>query len=234
MRAKAIAALLLALAVAATVVAPAGAAGKGKKKSGPQVVGTDDKGDYAYQGDTSIAPFGDALGQDLVEASIGMADKKTVNFIMKVTQLPPWGGWPEITRYNWDFTIDGDMLELDGKFTNYSRGVCDPTSGQCPPPRDPGQAPFFIRGNCSSVGTTIVCEELGIVHATLDAAEGTITVPVPLELIGAKPGSEIGPGVTDFGESVAAVPSAFFSLLDGPKDTMPVTKTFRVPSGKKK
>jgi hypothetical protein len=78
------------------------------------------------------------------------------------------------------------------------------------------------------VGTTVVCEELGIVHARFNAAKGTITVPVPMKLIKAKRGSKIAGGATDFGGTVAAVPSAFFSLLDGPNDTLTVTKTFKV------
>ena len=40
----------------------------------------------------------------------------------------------------------------------------------------------------------MTCEEIGSVNATFDAASGTITIPVPLELLGAKPGSKIANG----------------------------------------
>ena len=227
MKAKAALSLLLLGALTAALVLPYGTAAAKARK--PLTVGKDARGDWGENaGAPELAPLGAALGQDLVGAAIGMGKKKKINFIIKVTSLPPAGGTPEATRYNWDFTVDGDGLELDGKFTNYTRGACDPTSGQCPPPRDPGSAPFFIRGNCSSVGTTVVCEELGIVHARFNAAKGTITIPVPMKLIKAKRGSRIAGGATDFGGTVAAAPSAFLSLLNGPNDTLTVTKTFKV------
>lgn len=231
---KAIASILLGSLVAAALVAAPGTASAGKKKSGPQVVGEDPADDWGSNVDPTLAPLGDPLGQELTSAAIGMNGKDTVNFIIGLNSLPPSGGVPEITRYNWDVMVDGNNVELDGKFTNYSRGACDPTSGQCPPPRDPGSAPFFIRGNCSTVGTTIVCEELGLVHAEFDPAAATITIPVPLELIGAKPGSKIQGGSSDFGGTVAAATSAFFSAFAAPNDTMVAMGTFVVPSGKKK
>jgi hypothetical protein len=227
MKSKAPLCLLLSGALTALLLFPAGTATAKRRK--PLTVGKDAKGDWGDNADAAeLAPVGAGLGQDLVGAAIGMGKKKTINFIIKVASLPPTGGMPEFTRYNWDFTVNGKGLELDGKFTNYTRGACDPTSGQCPPPRDPGSAPFFIRGNCSSVGTTVVCEELGIVHARFDAAKGTITIPVPMKLIKAKRGSKIAGGATDFGGTVAAAPSAFVSALDGPNDTLTVTKTFKV------
>lgn len=232
MKRKALVALLLSGLVAASLVATPGAATAGKKKKkkgGPVVVGTDPADDWGSNVDPSLAPIGGPLAMELVEASIGMADKKTVNFIIKLASLPPTGGVPEFVRYNWTMNVDGDLRELDGKFTNYSRGACDPTSGQCPPPRDPGTAPFFIRGNCGSVGTTVVCEELGIVEAEFDAGAGTITIPVPLELLGGKPGSKIVGGSSGFGGTVAAATSAFVTAFAAPNDSMMATKTFTVP-----
>jgi hypothetical protein len=158
-----------------------------------------------------------------------MKGKSTVNFVIQLNSLPPWGGWPEVTRYTWGFILDGEVRELDGKFLNYTRGVCDPTSGQCPPPRDPGMQPFFLRGNCTTTGNVTTCEELGVVHAAFDPAKGTITIPVPLKLLGAKPGSKIQGGTTIFGGSISAAPSAFLSSGNGPADSMTVTKTFQVP-----
>ncbi len=222
-------ALALTALVAAAFALPA-VASAAKKPKGPVVVGTDAAGDWGAAVDANIAPAGDALGQDLTEASITMADKTTVNFIITLNSLPPIGGIPEISRYTWDFHVDGEFVELDGKFTNYSRGACDPTSGQCPPPRDPGLQPFSVRGSCAlnEAGVT-VCQELGLVHGIFDAAAATITIPVSLELLGAKLGSKIQPGVNLFGGSISATPAVFLTSGNMPLDTLIVTGTFTIP-----
>ena len=138
---------------------------------------------------------------------------------------------PEITRYVWTVNVDDELIQLDGKFTNYTRGACDPTAGSCPPPRDPGEAPFALRGVCdSSLVVFTSCEELALINATFDAANGTITVPVPLEALKAQPGSIIGPGENStFTASVYAVPSAWVSANTGPYDKMTQTETFTIP-----
>jgi hypothetical protein len=228
---------LLVLALVAAFIAPSGlAAAKGKKKpAGPLVVGTDPAGDWGTNVDPTIGPAGDALGQDLVEASIAMADAKTVNFIFKVNALPPSGGVPEVSRYNWDFNVNGEAFQLSGAFTEYARGVCNPnmTNG-CPAggatPRDPGSAPFFIRQGSCLVGEE--CFDRGLFHGTFDSATGTITVPIPLEVIKAKPGSKIGPSPSSLGMSIYAAPAAFVSNAALPHDQLLVSGTFVVPKGK--
>lgn len=225
--------LLLGLLAAALPLAPATAADP------PVVVGTDPKDDWAFGvagNPVPVPPLGNLLGQDLVEASIGMAEEpNVVNFIIKVTSLPPPGGMPEITRYIWDVTVDGNFLSIDGKYSNYSRGTCDPTAGTCPPPRDPGPAPFFIRGDCEQVENVTVCKELGKVQGKFDAASGTITIPIPLELLRAKPGSVIGPGLDSFAEqmggSIMAGMSAWVTNATMGHDAMTMTSSFVVPGG---
>jgi hypothetical protein len=139
---------------------------------------------------------------------------------------------PEIARYTWDFNVDGKFRELDGKFTNYSRGACDPTAGSCPPPRDPGMQPFFLRGNCGVTETPAItftaCEELAAIQATFDAAAGTITIPVPMAALGAKTGSKVEPAANIFGGSVSASPSAFVTSAAFPMDILTTTKTYVV------
>lgn len=165
-----------------------------------------------------------------------MADKETINFIIKLNSLPPTGGVPEVSRYAWGMTVDDEYAELDGKFTNYSRGACDPTAGSCPPPRDPGMQPFAVRANCrvesEGAGNLTVCEEVGIVQATFDPADATITIPVPTELINAKNGSKITSGQSSFlslaGGAVAAMPAVFVTTTLMPLDTLAVTETFKV------
>ena len=226
MKARALIALALTgLMMAAFTAAPAVAA-----KSKATVVAKDDAGDW---GDGQIPPeIGAALGQDLVGAEIS-GDSKTVNFVIKVASLPPTGGVPEATRYVWSLNVDGEYVELDGKWSNYSRGACDPSSGQCPPPRNPGMQPFLVRGNCTAVENVTTCEEVGIVQAAFDAAAGTITVPVPGEMINVKKGSKITAGSSGFssdaGGTIIAVPSAFLSSANPSQlDAMLVTGTFVV------
>jgi hypothetical protein len=231
---------LIAIAVAAALALPllvsggAAATAEQQDRDGwfrqPRTVGTDDAGDWNNGEGAEIGHF---LGQDLVEAQIGMQDRRTINFIIKVTFLPPWGGVPEITRYQWEFAVGRKLVQIDGKWTNFSRGACDPTSGQCPPPRNPGVAPFLVRGNCVTEDNLTLCEELGLVEAEFDPAEGTINVPVPLKMIGARRRSVIRPQMSQFnqqvGGEVIAVPSAFFSLSNAPSDALRVTRNYRIP-----
>ena len=220
---------VLFLAVAALVLGPSASAFAG-------VVGKDAKGDYGQNGpngDNSLSPVGEALGMDLLQASI-TGNAKKVNFQIKVNGLPPIGGTPEAVRYVWGFTVNGKYAELDGKFTNFSRGTCDPTASTCPPPRNPGMAPFAVRGNCTTNEANLTtCKELGLVHAKFNAAKGTITIPVPAKLIKARGGSKIAPALSDFtsqaGGTVVAIPSAWVSSTGFPADALTVTKTFRIP-----
>jgi hypothetical protein len=228
---------LVVLSLVGALFGPAGVAtAKGKKPAGPLVVATDVAGDWGVNVDPTISPAGDVLGQDLVEASITMADAATVNFIIKVNALPPSGGIPEFGRYGWDFTVDGDAFAMSGGFTDYLRGVCYPLhAGTCPPPRDPGMQPFFIRQGACTVGADSLenCTLVTTVQATFDSAAGTITIPVPLEALKAKVGSKIGPGTNaSFGSTLYASPAAVVSSANLPHDTMVSTGTFTVPKVK--
>lgn len=219
--------------VALAAWSPGAVALKGKKRSGPVVVGTDDAGDWGSNAGLPVAPLGDVLGQDLVEASIGMIDAATIGFVIKVNSLPPAGGVPEFSRYNWDITVDEEPFQITGAFTDYLRGVCNPLhTGTCPPPKDPGMAPFFIRQGPCTVGAD--CFVRAVVNATFDPGAATITIPVPLEVLEAKPGSKIGPGATLFGGTIYAAPAVLVTQAALPNDTMVVGKTFVVPRGKKR
>ena len=225
--------ILLALFVLVALLVPESLAGKKKKKKKPTppitvVVGTDDVGDWGSGVNSGLNPIGDELGQDLVEATITMADAATLNFIIKVNSLPPTGGVPEISRYNWDLTVDGVAFQLTGGFTEYLRGVCNPLhTDYCPPPRDPGMSPFFVRQGPCTVGAD--CFVLAIANATFDAAAGTITIPVPLEVFKATVGSTIGPGASTFGPPIYAVPALFVSSPNAPSDTMEVPTSYVIP-----
>ena len=220
--------LLLVACVGAASILPAGIAGAKGKAPAPTVVGTDDPGDWGANADPNVAPLGGPLGQELVEASISMIDAKTVGFNITVSSLPPWGGMPEISRYNWDITVNGEAYQITGGFTEYLRGICNPLhTNSCPPPQDPGPQAFFIRQGPCTVPNE--CNVIGIVNATFNVSAATITIPVPLELIKAKAGSKIGPGVTTLGGTVYAAPAAMVSYAALPNDTMTVLKTYVVP-----
>ena len=136
MKAKSIALMCVAALVGA-VLAGSPADAKAKKK-GPVVMGTDAADDWGSNADPQLAPAAAALGQELVEASIEQTDSKTLEFVIKVAELPPTGGMPEFSRYLWVIMVNSDLYQIDGRFTNYHRAACDPTAGTCPPPRDPG------------------------------------------------------------------------------------------------
>ena len=231
MKARRFLGLLGATALVASLFAGSATVAQAAKAPKPTIVGTDVAGDWGANQSPDIAPLGDVFGQDLTSATI-TSDGKVVNFVIGLNALPPTGGMPEFSRYTWDFHVNGEYTEIDGKFTNYSRGTCDPTAGSCPPPRDPGMQPFLVRGECVTDTTTPVslqlCQELGHVQATFDTATATITVPVPLEMIGAKKGTKITPGTNIFGGSLSAAPSAFLTNGSMPLDTLVITKTFVV------
>lgn len=223
-----IAALAAALSLGFTVSDTETSGLEGVEEVKPQVVGLDDISDWGGGGDSAVV--GHAMGQDMVSAAVGVPDQEHVRFVLEVTWLPSSGGIPELTRYSWNFTVDGEEFELDGKFRNYTRGACDPTSGQCPPPRDPGEAPFLLRGNCYQEGNVTLCEELALLHADFNSFARTITVDVPAELLQVEPCSVVGPGPNTFGGSISAAPSVYFTSSAMPMDTMFIDGEFQIPS----
>jgi hypothetical protein len=224
--------------LAASLITPLAASAEG----GPKAVGTDAYGDWGGGGDKGVA--GHVLGQDLTSASIDLAAPDRVDFTIGVSYLPSPGGVPEASRYTWDMNLvhfdpatnsykDPQFLELDGKYTNYSRGACDPTAGTCPPPRDPGQQPFSVRGNCvtSTTGTNVTtCSEIGLTKATFTPATNSITIPVAASMMKLAPCTAIMSGPNIFGGSISAAPSAFMSSSAAPLDFMEITDYVQVPN----
>lgn len=214
------------LLVLASVLLPMPDALAGTKRGAAVVVATDPMGDWGCNVDCSLAQIGHELGQELLEASLQMADQRTLHFVLRVADLPSIGGVPEGTRYIWDFTVDGRPLQLTGAFSEYLRGTCNPIHQNCPPPRDPGPAPFFIRAPAPSIaGVVFPVEELALVHATFDPETDTITIPVPLAAIGARRGSVIG---TSRSDNISAAPAAYITITQV-QDSMTTTNSFEVP-----
>jgi len=212
--------IILLLAVMAIALGPSIGA-----RADATLIGEDEIGDWGANVDTTIAPIGDALGGDLKSASIDNSTLGLVKFVLGVTNLPSQGGTPEVMRHNWAMKVGTQHVELDGKYTNYSRGTCDPTSGACPPPRNPGASPFLVRGNCASNGAVNVCQEFALVHATFDVASATITIPVPLSAFGITSCTHITPDLntTSFPDgNIVAIPSAYLSQASMPTDYLSV------------
>lgn len=243
---------LLALSLVASlaviwVVPGRGALAQKGPKSAPKLVGTDADNDWGANVDSNLAPVGDELGQELIEAHLMMGDPETVYFVIMVKNLPVSNaGVPEFTRYGWDFTVDGKPMLISGGFTEVVRTFCYPlhTEPQCPPnvgdPQQSIERPFFVReGECTvGAGGVSDCRVRGVVSAifeqqSLHTAKGMVTVPIPLEILGAKPGSKIGPATGFLGGTIYASPAAVVVNGNFPHDTMAVTKTFVVPGGKK-
>ena len=187
---------------------------------------TEVAGDWGGGGEA--APLGSALGQDFVAAYLEYGDD-VFTFTLGMTELPAIGGTPEATRYGWSFSYNGNAFELDGKFTNYSRGACDPTAGTCPPPRDPGIGYFALRGNCTTAdgANVTLCEELGGVTAEFDPATGEIAIPVPAALLTdeVRACDTITGDASFIGSSIWAAPSAFVTSSTMPFDDV----THQVP-----
>ncbi len=193
--------------------------------------GFEPAGDWNGGGDGQ--EIGSALGQDLEAAYIEYGDD-TFTFTIDVTELLAVGGTPEATRYGWSFAYNGNEFELDGKFTNYSRGACDPTAGSCPPVRDPGVGYFSLRGNCAvAEGTNVtLCEELGGVTATFDPADGTIAIPLPAAALapeGVAACDAITGSASFIGQSVWSASSAFLTMSLFPFDDAMHFVPFVVP-----
>jgi hypothetical protein len=230
---------LAAVAVAALIVgivAPAGVAGAGvdarQKKSGPVVVATDDPADWGVNVDPNIAPAGTPLGMELLEAAIGLSDdKKAINFIITLAG-PSSGGVPELVRYGWEFSVDGNAFQLNGGRTELLRGMCNPltTDPACPPnvgdPVALTNFPFFVRSGPCTVGAE--CVVRAVVNATFDVTANTITIPVPLEAVDGKLGSKVGPMGGLFG-SIYAAPGALVTTNGLPHDAISLHKTIKLP-----
>jgi hypothetical protein len=202
---------MLALMLTAALMAPAGVGAEEEQVDDPRfptewhVVADGNAGTFG--GDPELATIGHELGADLTEARIRMPDADHVDFQIQTTNLPAMGGVPEVIRYTWDMLVDTGEgpreAQIDGKFSNYSRGVCDPTAG-CDPtdaggdsgPKDPGERPFFWRGDLEQLDLGATTFNAMKTYATLpgDFAvdDGTITISVPTEAISMLDGVEWG------------------------------------------
>jgi hypothetical protein len=221
---------MIAVVMLSAMSASASAAHENGRHRSMKVLGTDPAGDWG-DGSQYQADVGASLGEDLTSAAISMGGERVIDFEIAVTELPAIGGWPEVSTYSWEFTVDGVPKWLVGKFSNYSRASCDAlySSSTCPPPRDPGTGPFSVR-DCAMSPFGKTCTEVGLVHATFDAATGRIVIPVPLEMLDARPGSVLAPAPYFFGGAIAAFPEQTEAYRTFPYDELRTRVRFMVPT----
>jgi hypothetical protein len=222
MKPRLIALLVLGALIASSAVAFA------RPKHAPTVVAKDSAGDWGADIDPALGPVGEALGQDLVSASI-VAHPDTIDFSLATTSLPAEAA--RAGAYVWDMRVDKTWWRL-------SSFVCDPSEYVSATPAAPascapdGPGVYFEVLECGTarlVNISANCSFRAAVESVVDTAAATITVPVPSALIGAKPGTLISP--MDASASGAIVSGPVFPYGGStvfPGDGMTWTKAFRV------
>ena len=183
--------------------------------SGATVVGEDASGDW-NQG--VAAPLGDSLGQDLVSATIGMKGNKTVVFGIVLNSLP--AGEQPAAAYVWNFAVGDKEFALH-------KHPCSSPGGTCPT-----TARTFDLVECTQqVGVQVhvdSCEPVASIESKVDRASATITIPVPLDALKARPGDVISP--RQLPSLQAYVPPSVALYDVAPLgDVLPSTKTFTIP-----
>lgn len=182
-------ALLLASGLLLGVVAQAGAAPK------PVNVFEDPAGD---------ADAGQGLGQSLPGGwdLLGGAIAKNgadLEFTVTHADMPPIGSVPEVSRFLWNFTVNGTPYRLTVKSADI--GKPDVVGGQTTD--RVGQVDvaghFRLEGECVTDASLplqrVNCPPLAYLEGSFDPASMSFTVIVPMKEVKAKPGSKIGPGV---------------------------------------
>lgn len=150
----------------------------------PTLVGTDPAGDWSVAGNTSLNPAGDALGEDLVKATITQ-DARNLDFVMELASLPA-EALTQQSFYMWGFHADG----VD-EFLTSGCNPFEPTT--CPDSVSHGLGFQLVRCD-SSIAIVASCSTVAVVAADVDVAAKTITIPVPLRSIGVHRSSVVSAG----------------------------------------
>jgi hypothetical protein len=175
-------------------------------------------------------------GFDLLTGSI-VKNKDNLDFTVTHADMPPSGSLPEGFRFLWAFSVGDDMFRLTVK----SADIGKPDVGQNQTTERVGRVDatghFRLEGECGqtpapAVLTFVNCKPLAYLTGTWDAANMSFTFPVPLELLGAKTGSIIGPGGGDAAgicQICWVTHLAERSLSNTIIDTASMTSTYKVP-----
>ncbi|HVM34266.1 MAG TPA: hypothetical protein VM784_02875 [Actinomycetota bacterium] len=207
----------------------------------PMTVWEDDAGD-AFLGDTNLAPVFGGAGFDITSGSLEATKEGMLVFTVNHASMPSFGNIPEGARFLWAFDVDGTSYRISVKRADI--GKPDVAQGQTTERvgRVDVNGHFRLEGDCATeaapaVVSFINCKPLGYFEGTYAPGEGTFTFPVPLDAIGAKPGSIITAGG---GEAIgicsvcwvshAAERSFATTIIDSDSQE----KTYKIPGGKKK
>lgn len=178
-------ALALSAGLLLGVVASAGAA--------PVTLWEDAKGDADLAlGTGSSIPAGWDIASGIVEKK-----GKNLEFTVTHHDMPPVGSAPEVSRFLWNFTVNGAPYRFTVKSVDL--GKPDIPAGQTTERvgRVDLQGHFRLEGECgeNAVGVTFVnCPPVAYLDGTWDPAAKSFTVILPLKTVKAKVGSAIGPG----------------------------------------
>ncbi len=137
------------------------------------------------------------LGWDIIS---GAVEKKGANLEFTVTHadMPPIGSAPEMSRFLWNFTVNGNPYRFTVKSVDI--GKPDIPAGQTTDRvgRVDVQGHFRLEdGNCTttSAGVNFInCPPLEYLEGVWDPAAKSFTIILPMKIVKAKPGSVIGPG----------------------------------------
>lgn len=207
----------VAMVIAISPAVDAGSKKKSRSSARRVVVGRDAKGDWGANVDSSLNPIGDALGQDLVLATLGSRDGRTIDFSITVNALPENSSVSAATTYSWQFQLGEEHFVL----TNCDVARCSP---------EDSSTLLFELYRCSEEtigGTTVrTCDEL-ITSATaaLVADKGLITIPIDAKTMGARAGGTI------VGEQLMAKTKAHTTTNDvgTPFDRLLFHRPYKIP-----
>lgn len=187
MKMRKLGSIVLAGALLTGIVAQATAAPK------PTELWTDDSGD---------ADVGQGLGGSIPagwDIASGSVVKKGGDLLFTVAHhdMPPFGSAPEISRFLWNFTVNGDPYRFTVKSADI--GKPDIPAGQTTERvgRVDLQGHFRLEGECTenAVGVTFVnCPPVAYLDGSWDPGAKSFTIVLPLKTVKAKVGSVIGPG----------------------------------------
>lgn len=160
-----------------------------------------------WEDDSGDADNNQGLGQsipggfDLTGGSIAKVGSN-LEFTVTHADMPAFGSLPETFRFLWAFSVDGVTYRLTVKRADV--GKPDVVQGQTTERvgRIDAEGHFRLEGECSTTAAPAVlsfinCKPLAYLEGTWDATAKTFTMVVPMEAVGAKVGSKIGPGAGD-------------------------------------
>lgn len=179
----------LALALGVLVAAHAAPA-----QAKPKTVWEDPAGDTMFPApETQVG----ALGLDIVGGTIERVGDD-LEFTVEHTEMPPIGSLPEAARFLWVFAVGKDNYRLVIKRADVGKPdvLANQTTERVG--RVDVNGHFRLEGECTSTTTGVLnainCEPLAYLEGTWDPASATVTMVVPMDLVGAKPGSVIKAG----------------------------------------